>query len=233
MARAGEPVDSDGSIEWVKLHVGETDQTYHWNRRTRETTWRAPEGVKVVWMGGTSEWCGTSSRSLVTLRMLFLRCLLGDSLQSEGLGISSPLLGCHQVRCAHRTPVWTSLWLWSSSLCSSTRTWWCLSFRSSTECSNFQLCYRGVYAQCKLCKSWRFHRAVLRRCLRAYCCALTGAGDGPDSAENREVSARVLGQGCLTRCDARQGVVQTVQKTVKFPKVCELVGPCAQVHGQG
>ena len=28
MARAGEPVDSDSSIEWVKLHVGETDQTY-------------------------------------------------------------------------------------------------------------------------------------------------------------------------------------------------------------
>ena len=36
----------------------------------------------------------------------------------------------------------------------------------------------------------RFHRAVLRRCLRALYCALTGAGDGPDSAENREVSAR-------------------------------------------
>ena len=36
-ARAGEPVDSDGSIVWVKLHVGETDQTHYWNRRTRET----------------------------------------------------------------------------------------------------------------------------------------------------------------------------------------------------
>ena len=71
--------------------------------------------------------------------------------------------------------------------------------------------------QCKLCKSWRFHRAVLRRCLRTYCCALTGAGDGPDSAEIREVSARVIGQGCLARFDARQGVVQTVQKTVKIP----------------
>ena len=58
--------------------------------------------------------------------------------------------------------------------------------------------------QCKLCKSRRFHRAVLRRCLRAHCCALTGAGDGLDSAEKREVSARVLGQGCLARCDARQ-----------------------------
>ena len=52
MARAGEAVNSDGSIEWVKLHVGETDQTYCWNRRTRETTWRAPPGVEVLWMGG-------------------------------------------------------------------------------------------------------------------------------------------------------------------------------------
>ena len=52
MARAGEPVDSDGSIEWVKLHVGETDQTNYWNRRSGATTWRAPAGVKVVWTGG-------------------------------------------------------------------------------------------------------------------------------------------------------------------------------------
>ena len=113
--------------------------------------------------------------------------------------------------------LWTSLFFCSSSSCIPTRTWRCLSFRSSTECSNFQLCFRCMYAQCKLCKSWIFHRAVLQRCLRALCCALTGAGDDPDSAENREVSARVLGQGCLARCDARQGVVQTAQKTVKIP----------------
>ena len=37
--------------------------------------------------------------------MLSLRCLLGDGLRSEGLGIPSPLLGCHQVRGAHRAPV--------------------------------------------------------------------------------------------------------------------------------
>ena len=135
----------------------------------------------------------------------------------RGLASPHPLLGCHQVRGAHRFLLWTSLLFCSSSSCIPTRTWRCLNFRSSTECSNFQLCFRGVYAQCKLCKSWSFHRAVLRRCLRALCCALTSAGDGLDSAENREVSARVLGQGCLARCDARQGVVQTVQKTVKIP----------------
>ena len=46
-------------------------------------------------------------------------------------------------------------------------------FPSSTECSRFQLYYRVVYAQ------------------------TTGACAGPDSAENREVSARVLGLGSL------------------------------------
>ena len=52
MARAG--VDSGGSDVWVRLHDGDTDQSYFWNRRTRETTWRAPVGVEVVWVGEMS-----------------------------------------------------------------------------------------------------------------------------------------------------------------------------------
>ena len=52
-----------------------------------------------------ARWCGTSTRSLVTLRMHSLRCLLGDGLRGEGLGIPSPLLGCHQVRGVYRAPV--------------------------------------------------------------------------------------------------------------------------------
>ena len=54
MARAGEPVDSDGSIEWVKLHVGDTDESHYRNVRTRETTWHALPGVKVAWVGQMS-----------------------------------------------------------------------------------------------------------------------------------------------------------------------------------
>ena len=54
MARAGEPVNSDGSIEWIRLHDRDTDQSYYWNRRTRETTWCAPVGVQVVWVGEMS-----------------------------------------------------------------------------------------------------------------------------------------------------------------------------------
>ena len=39
------------------------------------------------------------------VRMNSLRCLLGDGLRGEGLGIPSPLLGCHQMRGANRAPV--------------------------------------------------------------------------------------------------------------------------------
>ena len=136
----------------------------------------------------------------MSVRIHSLRCLLGDGLRGEGLGIPSPLLGCHQVRGAHRAPVMdVPVILQLKFLQNYENVERCLRFRSSTECSNFQLYFRGVFAQCKLCKSWRFHRAVLRRCLRALCCALTGAADGPDSAENREDSACVLGHGCLAR----------------------------------
>ena len=55
-------------------------------------------------------------------------------------------------------------------------------------------------------------------------CALTGAGDGPDSAEIREVSARVLGQGsCPSLCNDRCQMVETVQKTVESPQLVVLL----------
>ena len=40
MAHAGEPVDSDGSIVWVRMHDGDTDQSCYWNRRTNSTVRR-------------------------------------------------------------------------------------------------------------------------------------------------------------------------------------------------
>ena len=94
VARASEPVNSDGSIVWVRMHDGDTDQSYYRNRRTRETTWRA---VEVVWVGETSAGsCGTGTRSLVSLHITAsLGWFLGDGLRGEGLGIPSPLLGCH------------------------------------------------------------------------------------------------------------------------------------------
>ena len=95
MARAGEPVDSDGSDEWVLMRTLDIGKSYHWNRRTRSSSWSPPEGITVVWVvkGYTCQYVYT------------LRCLLGDGLRGEGLGIPSPLLGCHQVRGAHRAPV--------------------------------------------------------------------------------------------------------------------------------
>ena len=52
-----------------------------WRRVSRSSGW---EGRV------TEAWCGTSTRSLVALRMLSFRCLLGDGLRGEGLGIPSP-----------------------------------------------------------------------------------------------------------------------------------------------
>ena len=61
MARAGEPVNSDGSTEWVLVRPPDIGKSYCWNRRTNSTTWVAPAGVEVVWVVGKSErgnvWC--------------------------------------------------------------------------------------------------------------------------------------------------------------------------------
>ena len=219
MARARRAVDSVGSDEWVLMRTPDIGKSYYWNRRTRLSSWSPPEGITVVWVGTRDEEgvFSTGTGIHVSVRIHSFRCFLGDGLRGEGLGIPSPLLGCHQVRGAHRAPGYRRPCDYAAQVPAFLRERGGASVSVPRQCSNFQLCFRGVYGQCKLCKSWRFHRAVLRHCLRALCCALTGAGDGPDSAENREVSARVLGQGCLARCDARQGVVQTVQKTVKIP----------------
>ena len=49
MARAGEAVESDGSDVWVQMQ--EDGKTHFWNRRTHQTIWKPPEGIKVVWVG--------------------------------------------------------------------------------------------------------------------------------------------------------------------------------------
>ena len=48
-------MDSDGSEVWVRLRDSDTDQSYYWNSRTRETAWRAPVGVEVVRVGEMSD----------------------------------------------------------------------------------------------------------------------------------------------------------------------------------
>ena len=186
MARAGEFVDSD---EWVLMRPRDIGKSFWASRSSGSGSCRKVEVY------------GTGTGSLVPVRIHSLRCLLGDGLRGEGLGIPSPLLGCHQVRGAPVMDVPVIIQLKF------------LQYYENVEVPQIpflgrvlqlQLCFRGVYAQCKLCKSWRFHRAVLRRCLRAHCCALTGAGDGPDSAENREISARVLGLGSMPVVVQRQ-----------------------------
>ena len=160
-------------------------------------------------------------------------------------GLVSPHTFLGATRCAVRIVLWFGrpCDVCSTSSCSTTRRWRCLSFRSSTECSNFQLFYRGVYAQCKLCISRRFYQ---RSSLTLFTCPLlcvdrcrrwsrqvqkimkfphafldkvvlpvdARQGRCTDSAKNRKVSARVLGQGwlCPPLCNDRCRMVETVQK---------------------
>ena len=58
MARAGEPVDSVGSDEWVLMRSSDIGKSYFWNRRTRATKWKPPPGIRVVWVGERTEWGG-------------------------------------------------------------------------------------------------------------------------------------------------------------------------------
>ena len=48
MARAGEPVDSDGSDEWVLVRPPDIGKSHYLNRRSKSTTRVAPAGVEVV-----------------------------------------------------------------------------------------------------------------------------------------------------------------------------------------
>ena len=48
-------VDTPGhlpeSAEWVQLRDEATSRPYFWNRCTRETKWKPPPGIRVVWVG--------------------------------------------------------------------------------------------------------------------------------------------------------------------------------------
>ena len=49
------PVHLPESVEWVQLRDEATSRPYFWNRRTRETKWKSPQGIRVVWVGETTE----------------------------------------------------------------------------------------------------------------------------------------------------------------------------------
>ena len=45
----------EDSVEWVRLRDDNSGKPYYWNRRTRATVWKAPAGVKVVWISERNE----------------------------------------------------------------------------------------------------------------------------------------------------------------------------------
>ena len=46
------------SAEWVQLRDEATSRPYFWNRRTRETMWQPPPGIRVVWGRREGVWRG-------------------------------------------------------------------------------------------------------------------------------------------------------------------------------
>ena len=94
LAAYGETIGSD---EWVQF--SRSCKPFYWNRRSHETLWSPPEGVKVVWIGEQTAagGFGTGTRKRVSVLMTSHRFLLADWSRGEGLGIPSPHLGCHIV----------------------------------------------------------------------------------------------------------------------------------------
>ena len=92
-AAYGETIGAD---EWVQF--SQKGKPFYWNRRSHETS--PPEGVKVVWVGEqpASGGFGTGTRKRVSVLMTSHRFLLADWSRGEGLGIPSPLHGCHTRR---------------------------------------------------------------------------------------------------------------------------------------
>ena len=110
------------SAEWVEL-CNATGRTYFWNRRSQATVWKSPPGVR--WSASARGrrrvmlLAKTHPCQSVTLSLL---CLLSEAHRGEGLGISSPLLGCH---------LWQTC---SVSACCLRRTLWLLDLVASVLC---------------------------------------------------------------------------------------------------
>ena len=108
------------SAEWVQLRDEATSKPYFWKRRTRATKWKPPPGIRVVWVGekGSGGRSGTGTRVPVPVHMTSLLCLLSEAHRGEGLGIPSPLPGCHlwqtcsvSACCLRRSFVVGGFWL--------------------------------------------------------------------------------------------------------------------------
>ena len=52
MARGGEPLDS---VWLVQLSNDVTSKTHYWNTCTRQSVWKPPAGIEVVWVGTQDE----------------------------------------------------------------------------------------------------------------------------------------------------------------------------------
>ena len=98
-----------------------------------EPTLQRDLGVKVVWFGEqpAAGGVGTGTRKRVSVLMTSHRFLLADGSRSEGLGITSPLLGCHFWQsCSVQCSAWS---VCGYSSCVSLRWLWWLFHTFSCE----------------------------------------------------------------------------------------------------
>ena len=85
------------SAEWVELCDHVKGKTYFWNRRTRQSVWNPPPGIRVVWVAtqNSEERSATGTRAPVSVVSTSLLFLQDGRRPGEGLGILSLHLGCH------------------------------------------------------------------------------------------------------------------------------------------
>ena len=98
-------------------------------------------------------------------------------------------------------------------------------FPSSTECYSFQLFYRGVYVQCKLCISRRFHNAVLGQVVHAPVVMQRQVLLLVETVQ-KTVRFRLAFSDlvhCPSLCNDKCRMVETVQPTVESPQLVLLL----------
>ena len=184
-----------------------------------EELYRQPRAVYKYWAGGLPS-CDHAATSSSSSSSSFF-----DKVLDIPVMLQRQVFAVQLCRCAVRIVLrlWTSLWSYSSSFCIPTRTCWCLRFRSSTECYSFQLYCRIVHVQCNCAKTRRCHSAVLGQVVHAPVVVLRqllGVGQCRKLWRFRSCSWcsswRLLTRPLFLRRKALV-LVQTVQKTVKFP----------------
>ena len=79
------------SVEWVQLSDDVTSKAYYWNRRTRQSVWKPPASIEVVWVGTLAEEGSLHWHKVTRVSMYWV---MGGRVR----GLASPSQpGCHHI----------------------------------------------------------------------------------------------------------------------------------------